>query len=82
MHTGMILSNWSSKSLEDVAAASPDGPRWFQLGILKDRNMMSSLIKRAEKAGYQGIFVTIDSVVFGQSHIYVTREKPQPDPYR
>jgi (S)-2-hydroxy-acid oxidase len=59
------LSQHSTRSIEEVAAVTPSGLRWYQAYILKDRSRTLSLIRRAIKAGYQGIFVTVDSVRFG-----------------
>lgn len=59
------LSQHSTRSIEEVAAAIPSGLRWYQAYILKDRVRTLHLIRRAVKAGYQGIFVTVDSVRFG-----------------
>ena len=63
------LSQHSTRSIEEVAAASdtPSGKsiRFYQAYILKDRNRTLSLIRRALDSGYQGIFLTVDSVRFG-----------------
>ncbi|EDS40084.1 glycolate oxidase [Culex quinquefasciatus] len=40
-------------------------PRWFQLYIFKDRRVTKKLVKRAEKAGYRAIVLTVDAPVFG-----------------
>ena len=49
--TLMTLSSWSTTALEEVASAAPNGYRWFQLYVYKDRAVTLNLIKRAEKAG-------------------------------
>ncbi|GAB0089171.1 peroxisomal (S)-2-hydroxy-acid oxidase [Sergentomyia squamirostris] len=59
------LSCMSTTSLEDVAAATPNSPKWFQLYIYIDRNFTRNLIRRAEKAGYKAIVVTVDTPMFG-----------------
>ncbi len=60
------LSQHSTRSIEQVADAVPPGARlWYQAYILKDRARTLRLIRRAIKAGYQGIFITVDSVRFG-----------------
>ena len=64
--TCMILSSWSTCSVEDVSNAAPRGLRWFQLYIYKDRNVVIDLVKRAEKAGYQALAVTVDTPILGQ----------------
>ncbi|WP_274361372.1 alpha-hydroxy-acid oxidizing protein [Paenibacillus thermotolerans] len=60
-----ILSNVSSKSMEEVAEAAGDSLRWFQLYPPKDRRLTASLLSRAEKSGYAAIVVTVDSTMLG-----------------
>lgn len=64
--TLMILSTISTVSLEEVAAAVPQAPRWFQLYIRRDRDWAHKLIQRAASAGYQAIVVTVDLPVLGR----------------
>lgn len=65
-NTLMTLSSWSTISLEDVAAAAPQCIRWFQLYIYKDRAVTLDLIRRAERAGYTAIAVTVDTPLLGR----------------
>lgn len=48
MNIPMVLSTYSTVSLEDVRKEGGDNPYAFQLSIVKDRNMTLSWIKRAE----------------------------------
>ncbi|XP_070588775.1 2-Hydroxyacid oxidase 1 isoform X2 [Erythrolamprus reginae] len=64
--TGMMLSSWSTTSIEEVAQAAPKTILWLQLYIYKDREVTRSLVQRAEKAGYKGIFVTVDTPYLGK----------------
>ena len=65
--TCMMLSSWSTTSIEDVAEASGSGGlRWFQLYVYRDREVTRSLVERAEQAGYKAIVVTVDTPVVGQ----------------
>ncbi|XP_035262747.1 hydroxyacid oxidase 1 [Anguilla anguilla] len=64
--TGMMLSSWATSTIEEVAEAGPAGVRWLQLYIYKDRNLTLSLVRRAEQAGYTGIFVTVDTPYLGR----------------
>lgn len=57
------LSTVSSKSIEEVAAASGAGPRWFQLYPSKDPELTASMVRRAEQAGYSAIIVTLDTTM-------------------
>ncbi|KAI4905452.1 hypothetical protein NFI96_028085 [Prochilodus magdalenae] len=64
--TGMMLSSWATSTIEEVAEAAPGGLRWMQLYIYKDRALTQSLVRRAEEAGYKGIFVTVDTPYLGK----------------
>ncbi|XP_056333744.1 hydroxyacid oxidase 1 [Danio aesculapii] len=64
--TGMMLSSWSTSSIEEVCEAAPGGVRWLQLYIYKDRALTQSLVRRAEDAGYKGIFITVDTPYLGR----------------
>ncbi|XP_052002134.1 hydroxyacid oxidase 1 [Xyrauchen texanus] len=64
--TGMMLSSWATSTIEEVAAAAPGVVRWMQLYIYKDRALTQSLVRRAEDAGYKGIFVTVDTPYLGR----------------
>lgn len=66
MGTGMMLSSWATSSIEEVAEAAPGGLRWLQLYVYKDRAVTEALVRRAERAGYRGIFITVDTPYLGQ----------------
>lgn len=59
-------STLATTSLEDVAAAAPEAPRWFQLYVHKDREFTARLVARAKAAGYRAIAVTCDTPVLGR----------------
>jgi lactate 2-monooxygenase len=61
----LILSSAASHSLEEVAEAMGDAPRWFQLYWISDRDVAASLIERAAAAGYGAIVVTLDTLTLG-----------------
>src|ERR1700756_3014793 len=62
--TGYILTTISGVSLEDVKAAS-SGPVFYQLYLLGGRPAAELTFERIRKAGYSGLFVTIDTAVAG-----------------
>ncbi|KAJ2397655.1 hypothetical protein GGI23_003456 [Coemansia sp. RSA 2559] len=69
--TCMVLSSWSTTSVEDVAAAAdsaaaPAPPRWLQLYIYKDRAATRRLVERAQNAGYSAIALTVDTPFLGR----------------
>ncbi|TNC21165.1 lactate 2-monooxygenase [Amycolatopsis alkalitolerans] len=57
----MILSTASSRTIEQVADANGDGPRWFQLYWPNDQDVCASILERARKAGYTTLVVTLDT---------------------
>ena len=59
------LSTMSSASIEDVAAAAPDGVRWFQLYAQADPRRSRRFVERAAAAGYSAIVLTVDLPVLG-----------------
>lgn len=61
-----VASTLATTTLEDVAAAAPAGPRWFQLYVHKERAFTASLVARAKASGYRAIAVTIDTPVLGR----------------
>ena len=58
-------STLANDPLEDVKAACGDTPAWFQLYTPKNRELATSLIRRAEDAGYKALVVTLDTWVTG-----------------
>ncbi|KAL3434122.1 FMN-dependent dehydrogenase [Aspergillus tetrazonus] len=55
------LSTASTSSIEEVANASGDGKRWFQLYWPGDDDITLSLLKRAKENGYSVLVVTLDT---------------------
>ncbi len=60
-----ILSSAASHSIEEIAAVMGDAPRWFQLYWVSDREVVESLVHRAEASGYAAIVVTLDTLTLG-----------------
>ena len=60
-HVPMVLSTAASNTIEDVADALGDTPRWYQLYWPDDRELTRSFVQRAEAAGYGAIVVTLDT---------------------
>ncbi|APA98247.1 Lactate 2-monooxygenase [Nocardia seriolae] len=61
----MVASTLTVDPLEQVAAEFGDTPGFFQLYTPTDRDLAASLVERAEKAGFKGIEVTLDTWVTG-----------------
>ncbi|MFJ3488841.1 alpha-hydroxy-acid oxidizing protein [Leifsonia aquatica] len=64
-----VLSNQASAPMEDVAAAMdaahPGAAPWFQLYWSSSRDLVASLVERAERSGCEAIVVTLDTHVLG-----------------
>lgn len=61
----MGLSGYSTCSLEDVRAAAPGLPLAIQANFLKDKEIMKQMLSRAEEAGYDAVFLTVDAPMLG-----------------
>ncbi len=61
----MIASTASHFTLEEIAEAGGDSPRWFQLYWTADRRHVESFVRRAEAAGYGAIVLTVDTFIPG-----------------
>ena len=60
-----VLSTVSSRPLEEIGQAMSCAPHWFQLYWGKDHELTTSLLERAEKAGYSALVVTLDTAMLG-----------------
>jgi len=63
------LSTLASNSIESVGSAMGGAPRWFQLYWGKNSEITASMVRRAERAGYGAIVVTLDT------HMLAWRER-------
>jgi lactate 2-monooxygenase len=61
----MIASTASHFTLEEIAEAGGEAPRWFQLYWPNDRKLAESFVSRAEVAGYGAIVLTVDTFIPG-----------------
>jgi L-lactate dehydrogenase (cytochrome) len=59
------LSTLGTTSIEDVKAANPVGRNWFQLYVMREREISYSLTRRAAEAGFDTLFFTVDTPVAG-----------------
>jgi lactate 2-monooxygenase len=60
-----ITSTASATSLEEIAEANGDGPRWYQLYWPNDDELAASIVRRAEASGYTALVLTVDNYVPG-----------------
>jgi L-lactate dehydrogenase (cytochrome) len=66
------LSTMSTYTIEDVAEVS-DGLKWFQVYTWKDRGLVKELVERAAAAGYDALWLTVDTAVLGSRERDVRR---------
>lgn len=59
------LSTLGTTSIENVKAANPDGRNWFQLYVMRDRDISYRLVERAAAAGFDTLQFTVDTPVAG-----------------
>lgn len=59
--TVFCLSTLATTRPSDVAAAVPEGRRWFQLYVLKDRGVSRALLDEALDSGFEAIVLTVDA---------------------
>ncbi|MGL4289228.1 MAG: alpha-hydroxy acid oxidase [Phreatobacter sp.] len=60
------LSTNSVASLERVAEAAPETDLWFQLYVMRDRDLTDRLVARAQAAGYRVLCITVDLPLTGR----------------
>ena len=63
-----VLSTRSSRRIEDVAAAvaGAGGHWWFQVYMMRERELTAGLVRRAAAAGAQALVLTGDTPVVGR----------------
>jgi L-lactate dehydrogenase (cytochrome) len=59
------LSTMGTTSIERLAAGDPDGRRWFQLYLWRDRGASRDFVVRARESGYEALVLTVDTPIPG-----------------
>ena len=59
------LSTLGTSSIESVKAANPNGRNWFQLYVMRQREISYGLVERAAVAGFDTLMFTVDTPVAG-----------------
>ncbi len=59
------LSTLGTSSIEDVKATNPNGRNWFQLYVMRQREISYGLVERAAAAGFDTLMFTVDTPVAG-----------------
>jgi len=63
----LVVAVNSTTSVEDIAAAAPTLPLWFQLYNWDDRDALAAVVERAEAAGVRAIVPLVNTAI-GVSH--------------
>ena len=64
--TIMVLSTLATSTPAEVAAAAPNGRRWFQLYCFRDPGVTRALIDQARDAGFEALVLTVDAPRLGR----------------
>ena len=75
----MGLSSFSTTTVEAVAEASGDNPHVLQLYLFEDREHSRKLIERAKKAGFQALFLTVDTPMLGRRNLEIRNQFKLPN---
>lgn len=59
------LSTLGTTSIEAVKHANPRGRNWFQLYVMREREISYGLVERAAKAGFDTLMFTVDTPIAG-----------------
>ena len=59
------LSTLGTASIEEVKATNPLGRNWFQLYVMRKREISYGLVERAKHAGFDTLMFTVDTPVAG-----------------
>ncbi len=59
------LSTLGTSTIEDVRAANPGGRNWFQLYVMRERELSFGLVERAAAAGFDTLMFTVDTPIAG-----------------
>ncbi|KAA6435247.1 alpha-hydroxy-acid oxidizing protein [Agrococcus sediminis] len=59
------LSTLGTTTIEEVKAVNPHGRNWFQLYVMRDREVSYGLVERAAAAGYDTLMFTVDTPIAG-----------------
>ena len=59
------LSTLGTTSIEEVKAANPHGRNWFQLYVMRDREISYAIARRAAASGFDTLMFTVDPPVAG-----------------
>ena len=59
------LSTLGTTAIEDVKSTNPNGRNWFQLYVMRQREISYGLVERAVAAGFDTLMFTVDTPIAG-----------------
>jgi L-lactate dehydrogenase (cytochrome) len=59
------LSTMGTTSVESLVQQAPEGRKWFQLYLWRDREASTALVRRAAESGYEALVLTVDTPAGG-----------------
>jgi 4-hydroxymandelate oxidase len=69
-----VVSAQATTSIEDIASAAPEGARWMQAYMMRDRGITRAMIERAAASGCSAVVLTVDSP--GIPHAVAWTDRP------
>jgi isopentenyl diphosphate isomerase/L-lactate dehydrogenase-like FMN-dependent dehydrogenase len=64
--TVFCLSSLTSTRPAEVAQAAPEGKRWMQVYLFRDRAVTRAMIEEASESGYEALLLTVDAPYAGR----------------
>jgi isopentenyl diphosphate isomerase/L-lactate dehydrogenase-like FMN-dependent dehydrogenase len=64
--TVFCLSSLTSTRPGEVAAAAPQGRRWMQVYLFRDRGLTRAMVEEAAESGYEALLLTVDAPYAGR----------------
>lgn len=83
-NVAMGLSSFATQTLEDVSRSlGADGPpRVLQLYLFEEREHSRRLIRRAKRAGYDAVFLTVDTPMLGRRNMEIRNQFKLPKMFK
>jgi isopentenyl diphosphate isomerase/L-lactate dehydrogenase-like FMN-dependent dehydrogenase len=64
--TVLCVSSLTSTRPAEVAEAAPDGKRWMQVYLFRDRAVTRAMVEEAAESGYEALLLTVDAPYAGR----------------
>ena len=64
--TAICLSSLTSTRPAEVAEEAPEGKRWMQVYLFRDRGVTRAMVEEAAEAGYEALLLTVDAPYAGR----------------